>query len=371
MTKYPYDHIWINHKKISLADIQSESCTAGNEFEQNTFGFISRWLNGETLFEVQTSGSTGQPKKISFTRAQMEASALLTEKALSLKQGYHALLCLDPKYIAGKMMLVRCFTTGMLVIAHTPSSTPLYGLQKKIDFAALVPAQLYETLRADNAHVLNEIKTVIIGGGAIGHTLLKDLQRYACTFFATYGMTETLSHIALQQLNGTNAADYFRILPGIQIDLDARDCLVIKAPFLDAPVVTNDIVFRRDHDTFQWMGRFDNIINTGGIKILPEKVEAEIQKAFECLNYERHFFIFSVPDEKLGEKIVLFIEGEEISLPDQERLGSWLRKSLSAYEMPKEVIILSRFNFTETGKINRFSSAQNSNKSIQKFTLKK
>jgi O-succinylbenzoic acid--CoA ligase len=370
MTTYPYDHIQVNQRKITLADIISSSAVPADLFEQTTFAFIRRWMTGENNFEIHTSGSTGAPKKIIITRQQMEASAKLTAAALGLRAGYRALICLDTRYIAGQMMLVRSFVTGMQIVVQTPSANPFKTLDVQVDFAALVPSQVYEVVQSPQEHVFNQVKTIIIGGGAISASLREALQRYACTFYATYGMTETLSHIALQRLNGQEPDDFFRTLPGIQIEHDDRECLVIHAPYLEGAINTNDLVHIKNSNEFKWLGRFDNIINTGGVKVIPEKVEEEIGKAFICLNIKRNLFIYPVPDDKFGEKIMLFIESEEIDEETQKNLARLLRTSLPPYEIPKEVIVLNRFDMTETGKINRFRSVQNSNKSIQKFTLK-
>lgn len=371
--QYPYTTIRINGREISLQDILKDNEIPRDDFEKSTLSFIRQWHSSQHTFELRTSGSTGPPKKIIITRDQMIASARATEKALDLRRGYTALTCLDTNYIAGQMMLVRSFTTGMKVIALTPSANPFrrLDLMEKVDFTALVPYQVQAVIQSPEDVYFNTTGTVIIGGAALSLQAREQLQRYQARFFATYGMTETLSHIALQPLNGKDASAYFQVLPGIVIHQDSRHCLVVEASHLPGKVVTNDVVELLNSTHFKWLGRFDTIINSGGVKIIPEKVEAEVEKAFRCLNIHCDFFISNLPDSQLGEKIILIIKEKILAAEEQEDLYTTLQKSLSRYEIPKEVIVLKSFDMTETGKINRYSTLQNLDKSLQKFTFKK
>jgi O-succinylbenzoic acid--CoA ligase len=371
MTPYPHNAITINRRRVAVADIVAGVATAQDEFEANTFHFIQKWMSNAMLFELHTSGSTGIPKKVVFNRGQMEASARMTAEALSLQPGYTALICLDTRFVAGQMMLVRCLITGMAIVAMTPSANPLSGLNTRIDFAAMVPYQVFHILESTEVSYFNKIRTIIIGGAALDQQVKARLQKLDTRFYATYGMTETISHIALQKLNGSDRSDTFKSLPGISVNTDSRQCLTIKVPFLSEELVTNDLVELVSNHEFVWLGRWDNVLNSGGIKIIPEKVEEALRHVFENLGIQRKFFISSIPDVQFGDKIVLFVEGDEIMLQDQHRLGVEIPKVLSPYEIPKEVIILKSFEMTESGKLNRYRTRQNCDKSSQKFTLKK
>lgn len=357
MNVYPFASILINGRDVPVHDIISGSAIPRDDFEKDTFLFISDWLGEKTDFLLHTSGSTGIPKDVVISRAQMTASAEMTAKALELKEGYHALLCLSPAYIAGKMMLVRCFVTGMKIIAVTPSGNPLVniGVDQKIDFAALVPLQVHNILHSFQATLLDRITTVIIGGGSLDDESCEMLQPFAARVYATYGMTETVSHIALRPLNGTNKSDEFTVLPGIQIEQDDRGCLTIDWNILPSTVVTNDIVELAGKKTFRWLGRWDNVINTGGLKVIPETLESVIGKIFRTLKIDHHFFITSATDKKLGNKIQLIIEGD-VPTVMLENLKSSLDHSLKKHEVPREIIHIKRFKFTDTGKINRKST---------------
>lgn len=352
---YPFPTIWINGRDISIEAIRNETASPASDFEQATFNFIRDWLSGQTIFEIQTSGSTGTPKKILLTRDQMLASARMTEQALALKPGDTALVCLHTQYIAGRMMLVRCFTTGMRIVVTEPAANPLANIPDSIaiDFTAWVPYQLYAILSSPEAVRLNRIGSAIIGGAPLNHETISELQRYTCIFYATYGMTETISHIALQTLNGINASAVFRALPGIALAIDERGCLTIDAPHLSEKIVTNDLVELKDNYTFLWLGRWDNVINSGGVKIIPEHLESRMANTlYEC-GILRSFFIGSVPDKKLGEKITLLLEGEELEEEKKYSLLQKLKQSFSSYEVPKAIVVLPRFLYTNTAKIDR------------------
>jgi len=354
MNSYPFDSILLNGRDVRIQSILSAEAIPRSDFEATTFSFISNWFSRVEYFVQHTSGSTGTPKTIAITRAQMIASAKMTEGALDLKEGYHALLCLNPAYIAGKMMLVRSFVTGMKIIAVTPSANPLMDVPtgQTIDFAALVPYQIHEIVRSVKAEYLHMIKTIIIGGAMLDVATQEKLQEFKCKFYATYGMTETISHVAFRPLNGKGASEYYTTLPGIEIQLDNRDCLVIRWNHLPDKIITNDLVEIKGTNTFKWLGRWDNVINTGGFKVIPEKIEIEVKKIFKKLAINQNFFVSSLPNQKLGNKVVLILEGS-ISLETLKKLKATMDQTFSGHEVPREVFSGIPFIFTENGKINR------------------
>lgn len=359
MSPYPYDDIVINGRVVTITSIVSGEAAADSDFEQKTFDFISEWIQEKESFIQNTSGSTGEPKRIVITRSQMIASAKMSIDALGLKSGCNALLCISPDYIGGKMMLVRSFIAGMKIIASTPSSNPFSKLQpyQQIDFVAMVPYQLQEIMQSDGAIRFNEISKVIIGGATVDSETVEKLQDYRCVFYSTYGMTETVSHIALRQLNGNNASDCYKTLPGIRISADERSCLVIEWDQLPQKVITNDIVEIVGADAFRWIGRWDNVINTGGIKVLPEKVEMIVKQIFLDLHLRNSFFVGGVADAMWGNKVTLFIEGQlsnEMIVAVEREISQKIPKT----EAPKQVILVQSFVLTENGKINRKATAK-------------
>lgn len=353
---FPEAWLKLNGKLYTTTQLASElplaSCT---KFERDTLNFCRDWLTGKKDFQIETSGSTGQSKTISIKRDQMEASARLTAQELNLKQGFHALLALDPAYIAGKMMLVRSLVIGMNTIAIEPSANPLKDLEnERIDFSAFVPYQVRTLLQSnDSIKKLNTFKVLIVGGAALDQHSIDQLQHSACEVFHTYGMTETISHIALQKINGKQKQDCFVALPGIYLNKDERDCLIIDPMSLSLqPVKTNDVVTLLSKNSFQWIGRWDNLINTGSIKVFPEKIEKEIEKVFDQCNLRNRFFVAGLPDLLLGSKVTLIIEGEfdkNLFSKAKEKL----QFTLSKYEMPREIKIIPKFAETNTQKINR------------------
>jgi O-succinylbenzoic acid--CoA ligase len=344
----------LNGNFFSIQEIAEIDPEVGKtSFEKSTLAFCKQWLLGENEFTLQTSGSTGTPKKIILSRSQMEASAKLTIEALQLTPGMNALVCLDTQYIAGKMMLVRSLINKMNIISVEPEANPLRTVKDRIDFAAFVPYQV-EKIIVDSKDKLDKINCAIIGGAPVTVGLQEKLPETTCRLYATYGMTETISHIALQKLNGPDASDFFTTQPGVKIQLNKRGCLTIQAAYLGSePILTNDLVELLSPTTFKWLGRFDNVINTGGIKVSPEKVE----KAFEKLFFDRgmihRFFISSIPDSQLGNQVVLIIESSPFSEERQKLFLNNASHLLNKYETPKRILFIDKFIETATGKINR------------------
>ncbi|MEQ9415321.1 MAG: AMP-binding protein [Cyclobacteriaceae bacterium] len=350
-------NIVINGKHFSYDQVINNSFDAATAFEHSTLSFCHDWLTEKKQFTLQTSGSTGTPKKITFSRDQMIASALMTRDALGLKNGDTAMVCLDTKYIAGQMMLVRSFVIGMNIIAMEPSSNPFtsIGLHQKIDFAALVPYQL-ENIVSNHPELMNKIRVAIIGGAPIESALKSKLQELKCETYATYGMTETLSHIGLMKLNGSNPPDCYTALPGVTIEKDERGCLVIQTDFLSEAVVTNDLVDILEVNQFKWLGRWDNIINTGGVKVIPEKIEKQLEDIFRSCDITSRYFITGLPDTRLGQKVCLLIESSPFDESTMLHLQSEMKAGLSRYELPREIKFIKRFKETETGKVNRLKT---------------
>ena len=317
---------------VKSGKISTDQSKIWNDVNQ----FISEWYSTNIEMDLKTSGSTGKPKSISVKKDWMQNSAELTRKTFGLKKGDSALLCMPMKYVAGKMMVVRALELGLDLKVVEPSSNPLKNMDEIIDFAAMVPFQLENSLND-----LDQVKTLIVGGGQVSQQLIEKLQKISTQIFETYGMTETLTHVAIKPLNGPNISDLFRALDGIHFEKDDRGCLAIHASALNpVPIVTNDLVELIDENSFRWLGRFDNVINSGGIKIIPEVVEAKLLSIIP----NNRFFINGESDESLGEKVVLVVEGNVIEISFD---------SLEKFEKPKEIYFISEFLETESGKIRR------------------
>ena len=356
---YSFHSILVNGREVEISAILEETAVPQSSFEASLFSFIHKWYSPADSFVQRTSGSTGAPKPILITRQQMIASARLTEEALALHAGDVALLCLDPEFIAGKMMIVRSFTTDMRIVAVTPSPNPLreeYLTNVSIDFTALVPLQLKAILLSDQRNILSKIRNILVGGAALGDEANELLSHLRSNVYATYGMTETVSHVALQPLNGPAASEYFTTLPGITVSNDSQGCLEIMAPYLGKKITTHDIVKVHNAAQFKWIGRLDNVINSGGIKIIPEIIEARIAKLFSQLKIENKFLASSQPDSVLGNRLILLVEG--ILPMTKERLNSHLREVLHPYEIPKEIYVDVDFVLTKNGKINRLETSR-------------
>ena len=316
---------------------------------------VRAWLDPEGRIEVRTSGSTGRPKTMVFNREQMRQSALATGRFFDLGSGSRALLCLPLKYIAGKMMLIRAMVLGWHLTLVEPSvRLDLQGLGD-FDFAAMIPIQVEA-----NLDQLGSIETLIVGGAPVSVDLQKKIEGLPTGIHATYGMTETITHIALRPLNRSAGRkqdrEVFRALPGVSFETDDRGCLVINCHRISPdPIVTNDLVNCLTPDSFIWRGRIDGIINSGGLKLVPEEIE---HKFSSCIR--GRFFVAGLPDEQLGQKLVLVVEG-----PEDPELKECLRRLqrgsgglVSKHELPGRLFFLESFAETGSGKIDRPKTLQ-------------
>ena len=347
--------IWINGRTVTIERITQGEEQGTSSFESAAFDFIRAWVAGNESFEIHTSGSTGDPKTISISRRQMEASAYNTAHRIGLQRNDSALICLDTKYIGGLMMLARCLTLGLRIVAVDPSSNPLIRIpvDKSVQFTALVPYQVSVILESKHPHLLNNFNQVLIGGAPVSLQMRERLNQYQCACYETYGMTETVSHVALRLVNTAKKQSYFETLPGIGITTDARGCLVISADYLNEPVITNDLVEIIDAGKFNWLGRWDSLINSGGVKVIPEKIEKTLEAIFNQHHFYHRFFIAAWPDEKLGHKVVLVLEGVQFSSEILDQSLAALRTAVSPYEFPKAVYTVPEFVMTDTHKIRR------------------
>jgi O-succinylbenzoic acid--CoA ligase len=324
------------------------------DFGGQLLSILQRWLSDEPTFELTTSGSTGAPRPISFRREQMVASARATNARLGFTSGMAGLLCLPPAFVAGMMMCVRCLEAGAIIIAVEPSGDPLQTLDRSdaIDLAAMTPMQVHGVMAGAHPERLKQIRKLLIGGAAVDEPLKKKVGEITTECYATFGMTETLTHIALQPLNGPDASEVFTALPNVRLSLDSRGCLVIEAPYLDQPVITHDLADLVSPSTFRWKGRHDLVINSGGIKLNPEVLEGKLASILGEAGIERRFLVGPMPDSQLGEAVWLWIEGPEAGI-DRGRLMNELRRGMDRYSAPKGISFISRFAETPTGKIAR------------------
>jgi O-succinylbenzoic acid--CoA ligase len=352
---YPFPTIWINGRTTAIEKIVQGDEQGTSPFESTTFDFIRAWLSGKEAFEIRTSGSTGNPKTIFISRNQMIASAWKTAQKIGLQKNTSALICLDTKYIGGMMMLARSLIVGLRIVAVEPGANPLIKIpvDKCVQFTAFVPYQISVLLESKHPHLLNNPDKVFIGGAPLSLKVREQLDHYQCQCYETYGMTETVSHVALRLVNTQRKQPYFETLPGIAISTDARGCLVVSADYLPEPVITNDVVEIIDSGRFLWLGRWDSVINSGGVKVIPEKIEKVLEVIFHEHYFHHRFFIAAWPDEKLGDKIVLILEGVQFSSEILGQSLAALKSAVSPYEFPKAVYSIPEFIMTETQKIHR------------------
>lgn len=336
----------LQYSSTELFEFAKDLENIGTHYEINIGIFLQQWLDDNDTIIVKTSGSTGVPKDIPLLKSQMVNSAKATGVFFKLGKNTTSLLCLPSNYIAGKMMLVRAMVLGWNLHIVAPQKDALTQYDNDYDFVAMVPYQVEHSIAA-----LHKVHKLIIGGGAISKELDYKLQEVDTEVFATYGMTETITHIAVKRINGLAKSDNYTALPNVKFTQDECGCLIINAPEIsDLNIITNDVVNLISPTSFEWLGRIDNVINSGGIKIYPEQIEEKLSSIIEL-----PFIITSEKDEQLGERIILIFENDgEHHTPDFSAVFS----KLTTYERPKKIYTFSKFPFTETGKINRIEVIQ-------------
>jgi O-succinylbenzoic acid--CoA ligase len=332
------------HPNFKLAGVSFSDASVLLSFVKKnyprSYTFLKDFFTESDFVIVNTSGSTGKPKNIKIKKKAMLSSAESTGQFFDLPAKTKALHCLSSDFIAGKLMWVRAIHLGWHIDVVAPTSTPLASISNSYDFAAMVPLQVQNSLQD-----LHSIKTLIIGGAPISYTLGKAIQQLKTKCFQTYGMTETITHIAIKNLNNLKD-EHYHCLPKVKVSVDSKSCLIIQVAYIsDELIKTNDVVRLISDSEFQWIGRFDNVINSAGIKLYPEQIEAKLASIIS-----KPFIIGSIPDDIFGEKLVLLIENEQ-EIPDLSTLI--LHTALSKYEIPKKIFYLSKFCRTQNNKINR------------------
>lgn len=335
--------ITLKKEKLTIDQLKSGKINENifSESEIQVLNIIRNWFSGDKSFRLTTSGSTGKPKEIELSGDVLKYSAKLSLDRLDPEARFkNTLLCINPSYVGGLMVVIRALVREMDLIILNPATDPTEVYNEKIDLVSMVPLQVQQILESHPKRLLN-YNTILIGGAPMSesHTrLLRDLPTVHC--YHTYGMTETASHIALRNLS--LGEQFFKTLGDIQLDQDERECLRVKGTVTGHKwLQTNDVVQILDCDHFVIQGRMDNVINSGGLKIHPEKIEDKLIR-----HIGSPFFIIGMPDQKFGERVTLVIEGEK----NKETLDF---SCLSPYEKPREIIYLSQFTYTRTGKINR------------------
>ncbi|AFJ90794.1 AMP-binding protein [Blattabacterium sp. (Blaberus giganteus)] len=325
--------MWIDFSSKKTNFLKDQDFKEQNkDWKKAIFSFLKNWYENKPILSL-TSGTTGVSKVISLRKEHMYERAIKTVEFLKLKKKeIRGLLCLSPDFIAAKMFLVRAIIFKWKIYCVPPSSNPLKNIKEHFDITSMVPMQVYFSLK-----YLKNIKIVLIGGYSISNILEEKLQNISTICYSTYGMTETSGHIAIKKINGSNKSTFYKSFQDVSLSVDNRNCLgIFSSCSMNSFVQTNDVVHMISENTFTWIGRYDNIINSGGIKIIPELIEREISSFIPC---DKRFFISSIPDKILGEKIILIIEGNPFSLDIPDNIFNGKKK----FYKPKNIFFISHF----------------------------
>ncbi len=337
-----FDEAWV----LNYAYTQLRDGWVVTPWKKEIFYFIIDWLSDSDIIKVNTSGSTGTPKTISLLKEHVKASAEATNQFFDLKKGDNALLCLPVKYIAGKLMIIRAILGRYNLYCIEPSLSPWFE-EAAIDFAAMTPAQVSSLLKSKEGRgLLNAIDTLIVGGDKIPSALEKKLQEVKTKVWHTYGMTETITHVALRGVNGDKASLSYTPMKGVSItQQDGR--VVIDAAHLGVHnLVTNDLAVFNTDGSFKVLGRIDNVVVSGGIKLFPEIIEKKLEGV--CV---KPFYFSGKADEAFSTKLIMYVESSVAINVDN--LLQKIKLKVEKFEVPKEIIIQKQFKRTVSGKIIR------------------
>lgn len=327
-----------------------------SSFEFNTLLHIKNWLSGKDTFTFQTSGSTGEPKKLSFSREQIQKSAQRTIETFKLEKGQTVLCCLNTEFIAGFMMIIRAIVGDLELIIQKPTADPLVLIgDTNIDFVAMTPNQLDGSL-PNNSGKLFQVRKILVGGAGLHPMLEGAIKDINAQVYHGYAMTETLTHVAIRNIS--KGQQHYRAVSGVTFGQNAKGCLVVQDDWLGIRrLVTNDIVQLINKKTFTWIGRKDNVVSSGGIKIQLETLEKSIAEIFSELQIDTSFCLAAIPDKSLSHRLILLVEeaGREVN-PVQ--ILNELKTRLPKYHDPKEVFLVRELLRTKTGKINRYKNTE-------------
>ena len=330
----------VSYDRDNLLSYAHELSSAKPEYLNELGRFVLDWFSDSPHLELQTSGSTGKPTQIVAPKAMLSASAMTTVKALVLQPTQQALLCLPLRHIAGKMMLIRALLAGLWIDVIKPTASPM--VSKTYDFTAMTPLQLKSSLNH-----LDQFKLIIVGGAPVEDFLRAEVKNHTSRIFSTYGMTETYSHVALQNLSAGET--HYTAVDHVRFSTQG-DSLVVHAPHIGIEnLITTDCVDLISPTQFLWKGRSDLVINSGGIKLHPEQIEKALSAIISV-----PFFVFGKPDKRLGQSLSIVFEGH---IPNEIETMVLNLDTLSKYEKPKDYFVLSQFVRTN-GKILRNKTLQ-------------
>jgi O-succinylbenzoic acid--CoA ligase len=315
-------------------------------WELELYLFLKEWISPDQFIKVQTSGSTGDPKNMTLSKSFLVKSAERTIGYFQLQTNQKVLLSLPCRYIAGKMMVVRAIVGQLNLIAVDPSTDFKFLENRLYDFGAMVPNQVFKLLASPfGREKIEHVRNLLIGGSNLPSVIEEKIKTFNNRIVSTYGMTETASHIAVREISGEKRSAFYQCLDGISVSVNNAGCLQICIHEIPELLITKDLAEIISPKEFKIIGRSDNVIISGGIKFSPETIEKKLESLIN-----RPFIISSLPDEKLGQKLVLIVEGKKFRTAELEEN---MRKKLSAYEFPKEIIFVKKLQLTSSGKVKR------------------
>ncbi|MCU0417136.1 MAG: AMP-binding protein [Cytophagaceae bacterium] len=305
------------------------------------------WYLSNASPTIQTSGSTGYPKTIQLDRKAIAASVQRTARFFNLSAQSTFLVVLPLDKIAGRMQLYRALCLEATVYVNTPSRSLNDVLSLPYDFVSLSTLQIRHLVQDERGiALLSDCRIVLIGGAAPDESTIQRLQVLPHTeVYLSYGMTETLSHIAIQALHPIREPG-FRLLDGVEWRA-TRHSTMITDRLLGIEIETTDSLEALSDSYFVYKGRRDRVINSGGVKVHPELIETIVQQWFIEQGWTNLFYVGSLPHPALGEQVVLYIDALPV---EKNSLLEGIKQRVPPYHAPREVIVQT-IQVSENGKI--------------------
>ncbi|EHR59315.1 o-succinylbenzoate--CoA ligase [Saccharomonospora cyanea] len=317
----------------------------------------------DTAVIITTSGSTGRPKGTLLSARALLASARATHARLGGPGRW--LLATPPGYVGGLQVLVRSHLAGTTPVvmdssrgfrpeAFTDAAREVLASPGP-HYTALVPTQLARLLDAGGAAVTlaASFDAIVLGGAAYPDDLRSRAERAGLSVVPSYGMSETASGCVYDgvPLDGVRVRlgedDRVEISGAVLAHGYRLDPELTAASFAGGWFRTSDVGSLTDDGRLQVLGRVDDMINTGGVKVPARQVE----DALTACPGVRAACVVGLPDPEWGQRVAaVVVTTEDVPV---ERLRDTVRADLGDAAAPKQVRVVDELPLIGPGKVDQ------------------
>jgi O-succinylbenzoic acid--CoA ligase len=330
-----------------------------------------------------TSGTSGAPKIVPLKRRQMYFAAEASARNFKPRLNHFWLLCLPLNHVGGISIILRSLLYGSAIFRmksfHPKLITTFLKENKLFQAASLVPTMLKRLLEISGFYVHSNFKAILLGGGPIDPELIKKCRNKGIPLVPSYGMTETCAQIAANPiLKPSGKYGPMRSVGSIftpnqiQIRDDQQKPVGINNSgeiWLKGPQVFDGYLNRDNTQYFDEKGWFktgdfghlnannqlfiesrrSDLIITGGENVSPFEVEAELEK----IDPITEAAVIGLPDSQWGQKVVAVVVAKTNEKINTGKIQQELKKRITPFKVPKQIIQAENLPRTRTGKIVR------------------